>query len=432
MTTPQIKNRAKKEDLQNALAACIGGDIYKLKTLVKAGFDPSTQEHICLTEAARLGNNHIVGYILKVKCPPENILKRVTNICADNFKHETLLKIIRDAGIYSSKTIQCAEYAGNHATVDYLTERELFKKIGEFYNEYKHLPERITKLLGYQERKYIEGEPAPIGFGNAHLEVIQTLKGIIYKTELQTMLQICCREGLKDSADILFLATKMQKHMGIGFESRANTAMFKDEGRNSTLTYTVSFGTFEDYTILKKEAKFLGNQVQKNNLGYTINLAIKNKNIEIALDLIKSGYCPEPKLPSSSIRKLPQIPQTLNKDQWMFDSVINNITNLEEEEDGAKLLSAILKQQHRENELPISQCLNLPELRKGTWNYTLKAIKTGREEIAQTFLKIIDIKELRKQKYHNTILEGYVQNWVENFRKVEMINSRKTKSLEIW
>jgi hypothetical protein len=205
--------------------------------------------------------------------------------------------------------------------------------------------------------------------------------------------------------------------------------MFKDEGRNSTLTYTVSFGTFEDYIKLKKEAKVLGNQAQKNNLGYTINLAIKNENIEIALDLIKSGYCPEPALSKTTA---PQVPQALNKDQWMFDSVISNITNLEEQGGAAKLLSAVLNQRHSENKLPMSQCLNLPEFRKGTWNYALKAIKTGKEEIAQTFLKIMDLKELKKQKYHNTILEDYVQNWVENFRKVEMINSRKNKTLEIW
>lgn len=421
-TTPSLLNKA--------LAATISGDIYSLKKTINKGFKLEEKDHLCITEAARLGHDHIVGYILNKNQPPKNILKKVCNICADNFKHSTLTKIIKTTGVYSKTTKDIAQHAGNTQSVDYLMDREIYEEVGEFYKQYKHLPQRIIKLLCYTEsdRKYIDGDPAPIGFSNANPEVVRILRGAAYKTETSTMLQICCREGLKDAAEVFLLATKMQKKMGLGYKDWKTP---KEEGRNHQLTYTASFGSELDYNNLKGDAIFIGAKNQKHNLGYTISLAIKNRNYSIAEDLIKNNYCPEPSIEKTNTSICPKTSKVENvfDDKYQpFDIVIKTLIKSEDQEEAAQVLMTLLNQTHSEKNIKLNCLFQTPEFQKESWKYALIAIETGKEQIAKIFLKNIDLVNLQKQKYHNSIPKDYALDWLRDYQKMEMIKEKSTRS----
>jgi hypothetical protein len=415
-----------KTILSKALGCVISGDIYGLKKLVKAGFDLSTENYLCLQDAARLGHTHLVLYIIEEKRPPNNTLKKLSTICADNMQHPSLMRIVRTTGIYSKNAIASAQYSGNTASVDYLMDRETYSQIGGFYKKYTHLPKRIEKLLTYQERKYTkDGEPEKIAFSEANRETVNLLRGVVYKNELTTMLQICCREGLKDAADILYLATNIQRNLNLGFNA---PHIFTDEGRNCPLTYTVSFGKFEDYLELKKEGLFLGSELQKHNLGYTINLAIKNNNFEIAEDLIKEGYCPEPA--QEEEKPLPVYKKTPSHD--MLNSIINNLINCQDQLGATKILRELLNKKHSQEDKKLQYYFTLPRLEQKTAQYILKAIEIGNEPMAKELLQVIKPKELFRNKYYQVNPPSYVVSWLKDYAKFEMIkdNSERSPALD--
>lgn len=406
--------------LNDALRYSMSGDIYKLKKCIKAGVDTSEKHYLCITEAARIGQTHIVQYLLETQRPTNSVLKKLSTICADNITNQTLKLLVKTTGVYSAQAQNAAEYAGNTPAVDYLMDRELYQNIGKFYKQYHRSPQRIKKLLCYEHRKYKNGEPEPVAFTGQNQDVLTTLKGIIYKTELKTMLQIACRERLKDAADILYLATEIARGKNIGI---TDWRILQDEAKNSKLTYTVSFGTFEDYLQIKKEGTFLGSDIQKNNLGYTLCLAIKNKNYKIAQDLIRSGYCP---IPQNAQDK-----ENLDK----FNSILNNLTHSSNQKECSELLKLILNQpqpiNNQKDSIKVSQLLAQKEMQKFTWGSTLKAINTGKEEIAKVLLKCIDLKELDKKKYYNSVIPPYSLTWLVDYKNKEMIKEISRNSPEI-
>lgn len=414
-TDPSDKKTTDRILLSNALESCINGDIYALKKTVAKGFDLSTNDYLCVTDAARLGHTHIVSYILEDHRPPDNILKELSTICCDSSQNETLKKIVRSTKVYSQRAINSAQYVENTQAIDYIMDREFYESIGNFYAKYKSIPQKLRKLLVHNPNDHKNGESDPLGFADTDTEILRMLQGIVYKNELSTMLQICCRETLKDAAEIFYLATEIQRELGIGFQ---NYNMLTDEERNSPLTFTVSFGSLEDYLKLKKENRFLQTDIQKNNLGYTIGLAIKNNNYKIAKDLITEGYCPDPQI----------IPSPTNTQPNMFSSVINNLINSDAQKDCNKLLNHLLERQHSQIDTKIKDLLSHPSLIKDSWDYTIKAIRTGKEDIARTLLKNICLKDVIKEKYYNSNPENYVLRWLTNYQNLEMVKQRTSSS----
>lgn len=444
--TTHIANTSKDEEsqktiLNKAIQASVNGDIYSLKKIIRTGFDLKEKEHICITEAAILGETHIVSYIIEKDRPPENILKKLTNMCADNFKNETLVEIVKKTGIYSNKAKDVAQYSGNTFAVDYITDRELYEDIGRFYKTYKALPQRIDKLICSNKKKYKDGEPEPLGFSNTNPEVIRTLKGIVYKPELPVMLEICCREGLKDAAQLLYHATQLKIKQE--FAQNNNVPAITEGSKNSPLDYAVSFGSNKDYLKLKKEGAYLGLPFQTHNLGATICLGIKNKNYDIVEDLINSGYCPMPpnsndhnvtteKLlqsdaQKSSARLLNQI-----ENAQMFNSVINDLLQSDDQKSSARLLNAILKNFPHDKDKEIQGEIKIQEY---PLNFALKAIKTGREELAKIFLRNIDLKTLiNKLQPNNTSTPSppyYVLRWIIKYQVSRMIADEVIKSPDL-
>jgi len=459
MTMANPKNISEKEALSNALGCCIMGDIYGLKKTIKSGFDLSTKEHLCITESARLGHTHIVNYILKEKRPPEGIIKKLTNICTQENKFETLKGIVRLTGIISSKAQDNAQYNGHSQIADYIMDREFQNKIGNFYKNYKHLPERLTKLLCEKSRPGRNGEPAPEGLASEDQQTLRFLRGLIYKNELSVTLQIACRENMKDAAELLYLATKLQRAKNLGFSH--SEAMFRNEGRNSPLTFIASFGTIKDYIELRKEGIFINPPLQRNNLGYTISLAIKNKNFEVATALIEDNFCPLPSLiPNTLDAKDPEafiLSKPLKEVNEMFDMVIKNLLNSQDTEESQRLLKKVLDLEipttsHKNRESrdtktekvltskidnidrrteKVKDVLAYEAMQKRVSKYIVHAVQIGREDMAKELLKSLPIKTLLKKNFFDLRPPVYAIKWLEDFQKRDMIGRRNATNLTL-
>jgi hypothetical protein len=412
-----------KELLSQALASCISGDIYTLDKMVKRGFDPASKDHLCIVDATRLGHTHIVSYLLKQQRPPNSVIKKISTIAADGFKNTALKTIIRQTGVYSHKTLEVAQYAGNVDASDYISERELFMKIGKFYNDYKDLPQRIEKLIKSDKIKFKDGEPSPIGFASQDQEVIRTLRGIVYKKELYPLMQISCRESLKDAASLFYLATKLALKEKSGYQLKE---IIKDEGKNLILAYYASFGTPKDLEILQTQGHYLGHKNQINNLGYTICLAIKNNNYPCANFLIKAGYCPSPTL-------------NVAEDPEIFDLIIKTLINSDDDIKATEVLNTTLNTTpksapHSTKEvLTTREYLKSPRMQQPTSALLLKAVKTGKHYLSKKLLEVVDLKKFRNTNYYNLNPEPYVCKWLDTQHKVQMLQDKAfhSQNLEI-